>query len=120
MSSQHNKLDGLFQEIGLKRAHYTSVVSGARATVIHHFYGRRNHATRWYLPNAIALTNDEHERIHNQDKKYLNDLIREKLGDEWFNNLQKTSHQTAKYYSFQDVLDHLQGKSKHYIKNWDL
>jgi len=117
-TSQSHELDKQFQIIGLEMWNGKSVLSGLPATVIHHFYGRRNEATRWYLPNAIALTHEEHMRLHDEEKKGMEDAIIVRLGTLWFENLRRVSNRTAKYFTYEDVLAHLKGQSKHYLKDW--
>lgn len=117
-TSQSHDLDKKFQIIGLEKWSGKSVLSGQPATVIHHFYGRRNMATRWYLQNAIALTHEEHMRLHDEDKKAMEDAIILRLGTLWFENLRMVSNKTAKYFTHEDVLAHLSGHTKHYLKDW--
>lgn len=117
-AAEHKQLDGLFQEKGLVQFKGKSVLSGKPAEVVHHFYGRRNHATRWFLPNAIALTHEEHMYLHNEAQEATENAIIVRLGTLWFENLRKQSNRTAKYYSHADVLEHLEGKSENYLKNW--
>jgi hypothetical protein len=117
-NSQSHHLDSLFQEVGLQRWKGKSIISGSPATVVHHFYGRRNKATRWYLPNAIPLTHEEHMRLHSEETELMENIIISKLGTIWFEELRKTAQRTAKYFTYEEVLAHLQGKTEHYLKNW--
>lgn len=115
---QENKLDRWFQQVGLQRFGGKSVISGQPAVVVHHFYGRRNKATRWYLPNAIPLTHEEHMRLHSEETELMENIIIAKLGTVWFEELRKTANRTAKYFTFSDVWDHLNGETVHYLKDW--
>lgn len=58
--------DALFQEI-CKKLNPVSVISGQPTEVIHHLV-KKSHSNflRYYIPNGIPLTNQEHDSLHNK------------------------------------------------------
>lgn len=109
--SQRHNLDKLYQAVGVQKA---CVISGMKATVVHHFIGRRNKATRWYLPNAVPLTHEHHLHAHAHPLGFEKYMI-QKRGYKWYDNLRKQANKIAKNIQYQNVIDHLSGKREHYL-----
>lgn len=65
----------------------------------HHYYGRRNRATRWYLPNGICLCAGCHtfnSRSAHQAPEHFRTDILELWGDKWLKDLGKQSLKVCK------------------------
>lgn len=106
--SQIKKLDTLFQIQVLEKSSYGSIFGGT-AEVAHHFKGRRNLATRWYLPNGIPLTDAQHQL------KDLNEQVREIKGRKWEKDIYNQSLKSIKYLDYYVIVDHLMGLRENYL-----
>jgi len=50
----------------------------------HHFYFKGNHPEiRYYIPNGIPICQSCHFKIHQNDPKEMEDIVRIKRGKEW-------------------------------------
>lgn len=116
--TQEKKLDAFFQQAGMHRCKGLSVLSGKPAEVVHHFVGRRNKATRWYLPNAIPLTDDEHKYLEYCERREQSELVIQRLGTYWYDELMYQANRPAKYLEYETVLAHLRGECDNYIPTW--
>ena len=93
------KADKLLQDyIKTKYKGVVCCLCGERPiTVGHHFiYKSQSNATRYYLPNIIPLCKECHCLIHAQPSMQ-NAKISLRLGQEWFNDLEETKRQGAKF-----------------------
>lgn len=82
----------------------------------HHFYGRVNRATRWYIPNGFCLSAKRHTMgiwsAHQAPEWFRNKAL-ELRGQEWLDNLKKQSLKVFKG-SFEDVKRYLDGETNNY------
>jgi len=82
------KCDRLMQEVGHRIAP-NSLVSGLPANVMHHFVPKSVSANlRYDWANLIPLTTAEHCRLHQSPDPTIEQMIRSKKGDAWWNDLQ--------------------------------
>jgi hypothetical protein len=90
------KADALFQEVG-KRKYPRSIISGEPTQVIHHVVKKsQSNATRYYLPNGIPLTNEEHDNLHKHGESKAIGLAIKARGIEWFDDLQEKRKEICK------------------------
>lgn len=82
----------------------------------HHYYGRKNRATRWYLPNGFCLSASKHKldvwSAHEAPEWFRTQAIKLR-GRRWLNDLNKQAHKKFDG-SYQEVDDYLNGLSKNY------
>jgi hypothetical protein len=91
-----HKADKLFQ-IKLIRENPYSLISGKPTQVIHHWiYKSHNNNLRYYAPNGIPLTNDEHGAIHGSRPETIKNQIFIKKGVDWAKTIEKESRITRK------------------------
>jgi len=116
---QIKKLDRLWQKKVLTSLGGRSVLGGM-AEVAHHFKTKGAHGfyLRWYIPNGIPLTNEQHQRIHGKDGKMIEDEIYEIKGQEWSRGLSTyCGHRKTGLLNpirYEDVIRHLNGEIKYY------
>lgn len=75
----------------------------------HHYVGRKNRATRWYLPNGICLCATHHTmgtKSAHQDPEWFREKIIEKRGEAWLKDIIKKSNEISKE-TYQSVLNYL-------------
>lgn len=78
---ERDKLDKLFQIEILKYYKNISILGGI-ATVVHHFIHKsKGDSIRWFVPNGIPLTEEQHQAIHNKSRAELEKQIIRKFGD---------------------------------------
>ena len=79
----------LWQEVVKKKAGYKSEFSGLGEPIVgHHLFRDGNYpATRYNPDNGVCLTKGEHFKVHQQGELEINMFIREKRGQEWYDNL---------------------------------
>jgi hypothetical protein len=66
-----------------------SLISGQPTEVMHHFIPKSVSATlRYNWDNLIPLTTAEHCRLHQSPDPTIEQMIRSKKGDAWWNDLQ--------------------------------
>ena len=79
----------------------------------HHFYGRRNRSTRWYIPNGIALCENHHTgnrySAHGSPAWLQNEMVKIR-GEEWLDDL---IERAARIFKWQKHLPEI----KAYLKN---
>lgn len=112
---QQRQLDRLFQIKCLELSKNKTYRNGRGAVVVHHYFGRRHMATRWYIPNGITMTHVQHNNIHGINKLKMEDDILRIKGPEWFRNVRNKHNMIAKYISFDRVLAHLNGEAPYYL-----
>jgi len=113
---QVNKLDRLYQIRILNLYGWHSVVSGLIAQVAHHYVPKsRGYSTRWFIPNGIALTDDEHKLAHSKDKYRILPLINDVMGgSDWLKLLNEQQNKTCKNLKYETVKEYLEGKIDNY------
>ena len=83
------KADRLYQ-LKLIRENPYSIVSGLPTQVIHHFVPKSlSNNLRYDWDNGVPLTNSEHFKHHTQGDSSIDNDIREAMGKEWYDDLQK-------------------------------
>jgi 5-methylcytosine-specific restriction endonuclease McrA len=87
-------------------------ICGKRAIQLHHFYPKGAYGALRYTPeNLISLCLGCHFRLTHQNRR-LEDIIREKRGEEWYKELHKKSleikysYKNQKYY--EDIIAYLE------------
>lgn len=85
----------------------------------HHVFGRTNHATRWYIPNGCCLCAGCHVLNNNsahKDSLSFTEWIKNKRGEEWYNEVMMKAHSTSHYSKFEKelILKELQEEIKSY------
>lgn len=118
--NQKRRLDDMWRIFCLQKWDYKSVLSGERTDIVHHFIGKRNEAVRWYIPNGIPLTHEEHQFLECNEREEQNAILIEKLGTVWYEDLIKQSNRIAKYLNVELIKAHLKGEMPHYIDGWYL
>lgn len=106
------KLDRLFQEVVCREP---SIVSGAEATVGHHFFARYNMSLRFWIPNGIPCTIAEHNEFHGKNRQKLVELTISIRGKDWYNGLIQRKNVIAKNLKYEKVLEYLEGKAEDYL-----
>lgn len=71
---QIHKLDNLASVKALKSSP-RCMISGARATEVHHIFGRSIMATRFYLPNLMPIN----RLFHSHNEKGFHEKVKEKF-----------------------------------------
>ena len=112
MLTENQTLDKLFQQVCLKK---TSVLGGV-ATVVHHFIPKSHClAVRYYIPNGIPLTYEQHLQIHSNKRKELEEQIIQILGISWRADLRKRQNMIIKDIDYEKVKNYLNGKISDYL-----
>ena len=105
------KADALFQEAN-KKLKPVSILSGKPTEVIHHRIKKsESNFLRYYMPNGVPLTNDEHDAIHKRGKSLEID-IDAKMGSDWTQDLadkRKTRQKLTDEY-LEEVISNLKAK----------
>ncbi len=82
----------------------------------HHYFGRRNRATKYYIPNVVCLSAVRHTlgvmSAHENPEWFRKEML-DIRGDKWLTDLIKQSNKVFKG-TYQDVLDYLEGKKENY------
>ena len=114
-NEQIKELDALFQNTILRR-NPTSWLGG-KAEVVHHFItkGAGGLSTRWFLPNGIPLTNEQHQDIHGKNRNQLEEAIQIHKGNCWRKILTARANVIAKDVSFEKVKGYLLGTEADYL-----
>ena len=108
--AQIKKLDRLFQQQVLKNR--LSILGGF-ADVAHHYKGRANMSTRWYIPNGVGLSFRQHTLVHTD--VWTKKMLDVKLGKERIKDLEQKSNIIAKYLDYDIIVKHLMGKINYYL-----
>ena len=111
---EDNKLLKIWKAKGLEDAGFKCELCGKSDGQLHphHFIGRRNRATRWYLPNCVVLCPSHHTMglwsAHENPAWFINE-IRKVRGELWYKDIMKQSNKIFKG-TYEQVLKHLEGK----------
>lgn len=111
-----NKLDKLWRQA--VKDHYGEgclICNKKEGLNIHHYIGRRNRATRWYIPNGCSLCPYHHTfsiwSAHQNPEWFRKEML-DRRGTKWMKELERQSNKIFKG-TYQDVLDHLEGKDSY-------
>jgi len=81
----------------------------------HHYVGRRNRATRWYLPNGICLCASHHtlavKSAHGDPEWFRGEMLKLR-GKDWLNEIVAQSNKIFKG-TFEQVQSHLEGDNNY-------
>jgi len=117
LESQAKELDKLFQKRLLVR-NPKSILYGD-AEVIHHFKhkGGNSLALRWYVPNGIPLTNEQHGLIHGKNGNEVEAQIYRIKGNIWKQSLINQAKRSVHLHEldFDLVKAHIEGFRDNYI-----
>jgi len=110
------KLDALWSAHVKAEAGYKCELCGKNANECqlhgHHFIGRRNRATRWFLPNGIALCASHHTlsiwSAHENPEWFRSQML-DIRGMKWLKELITQSNKIFKG-TMKEVLEHYAGK----------
>lgn len=109
-----DSLDILYQETILNNCGYKSLLGG-KATLVHHFKPKSGGLSlRWYVPNGIPLTLEQHNRIHGVERNQLESEIYKIKGEDWKHNLIYQSNRIMKNVNFDKVKLHILGINENY------
>jgi len=81
----------------------------------HHYVGRKNRATRWYLPNGICLCASHHTmgiRSAHQDPEWFRGEILKVRGKDWLKDIVNQSNKVFKG-TYEQVIAHLTGEDNY-------
>lgn len=62
---------------------------------VHHYIGRRNRATRWWIPNAVVLCYTHHKggvQSAHEHPEWFREVMKRLRGDKWLKDLIKRSN----------------------------
>lgn len=110
------KLDKLWSKL-VRENFEKCVICGKTGKIdAHHYIGRRNRATRWYLPNGIALCPGHHTfgiwSAH-QNPYWFRDQMLDLYGEKWEKEVRQESNKIFKG-TYDQVLRHLEGEDDKY------
>jgi len=115
------KLDDIWRVLVKKDANYRCEISGQTKDQCqlhsHHFIGRANRATRWYLPNGVCLSASCHKLSlwsAHENPEWFRAQMLDRRGDKWRKDVVRQSTKTFKG-TYRQVLDYLEGRSKNYL-----
>lgn len=119
--SQTHKLDLLWAKKVKENAGFRCEIDGTNENCCqlnsHHYIGRRNRATRWYIPNGICLSAVRHTfgiQSAHQDPEYFRKEMLDRRGKKWLNDIILQSNKVCKV-SYETVLNYLNGNSENYV-----
>ncbi len=76
---------------------------------VHHYFGRRNRATRWWIPNAVVLCYTHHKggvKSAHENPEWFREVMKQKRGDKWLKDLIKRSNVIFKG-TYQEMEKHI-------------
>lgn len=99
-NSQDKKLLKIWKEKALIRAkEKCEICSTTTRLNAHHYVGRRNRSTRWYIPNCVILCAYHHklgkESAHENPEWFRRKMIKLR-GEDWLKQLYKQSNKIYK------------------------
>lgn len=117
-NSEIRKLDKIWRDKVKEDANYRCEIDGTTDCVLnsHHYIGRRNRSTRWYLPNGICLSVARHKfstKSAHEDPEYFRKMMLEIRGKKWLKDIYKQSNKPCKA-TYEEVLKYLNGDSNNY------
>lgn len=77
----------------------------------HHYVGRRNRSTRYYIPNGVVLCAKHHTfgtQSAHQDPEWFRQKMIKKRGEDWMKDLVKQSNKIYKSTDYDKILKHLE------------
>ncbi len=117
---QIKKLDIIWAKKVKENASFRCEIEGGGESVCslnsHHYIGRRNRSTRWYIPNGVCLSSLRHTfgtQSAHQDPEYFRKCMIDLRGQAWLDDIIKQSNKIFKG-SYEDVLEYLNGNSENY------
>ncbi|HCJ67554.1 MAG TPA: hypothetical protein DHV62_09635 [Elusimicrobia bacterium] len=113
--SEEKKLDQLVRE-KCKENFKACVVCGNTVVNVHHIEGRRNRATRWYLPNLVSLCAGCHTfrtMSAHQSPLRMRKFFIDSFGKKWEQDLIMQSNKVCKT-TYEKVKDYLEGLTDNY------
>lgn len=111
------KLDKIYQQT-LMEAYDNNSLLGGEAHLVHHYIPKsQGLAFRYYFPNGILLSTEQHNLIHSSDlrAKKIDNRICHLMGVEWRTDLIKRKNIIVKNLTYNKVLNYLNGLSNDYI-----
>jgi len=111
-----NKLDKLYQQT-LMEAYDNNSILGGEAHLIHHYFSRTALSLRWWFPNGIPLSTEQHNIVHSSDlraKPMIHRIVEIKSPD-WSLELGRRKHTIVKNLTYNKVLKYLNGEIEDYI-----
>jgi hypothetical protein len=111
------KLDSLWSKKVKELSGYRDQLTGGAGKESHHFITRTNRALRWWLPNGICLSVENHTgntfSAHKSPKAFK-EAIRRRRGEDWYKEIMQRKNRIFKG-SYGDVLDYLNGEANDYL-----
>lgn len=91
-----HKADKEYQ-LAIIRLYPKSIISGEPTEVAHHWiYKVHSNATRYYIPNGIPITNEEHGTLHGKRPEALQNQIVIQRGTAWLEDLERERKKIVK------------------------
>ncbi len=118
--SEDKKLLAIWKQKVFENAIWKCEISGQTPPAVqlhcHHYFGRRNRATRYYIPNGILLAALYHtmgiQSAHENPKWFRGKMLNVR-GKKWLTDLIRQSNKTFKG-TYETVLEYLEGKTLNY------
>lgn len=76
---------------------------------VHHYFGRLNRATRWWIPNAVVLCYSHHKGTRwsaHENPEWFRAKMKKLRGNQWFRDLNKRSNEIFKG-TYQEMEKHI-------------
>ena len=118
MIAKHKrKLDKLWSEKVKENADFKDEIDGSKGFLnSHHFIGRRNLSTRWWIPNGICLSPKNHtfgiQSAHQHPEWFRSEMIKIR-GNIWLKELVTRGNKVCKPI-YETVLAYLNGERNDY------
>jgi hypothetical protein len=117
LAKHKKKLDKIWSLKVKENADNKDELDGTKEYInAHHFIGRRNMATRWWLPNGVALSPKNHTfgiRSAHQDPEWFRAEMINIRGNLWLKELSERSNKIVKPI-YEKVLSYLNGETNAY------
>jgi len=120
--SDIDKLDKMFQVLVLSLHNRQSVIDLKPAEVAHHHIPKsKGFATRWWIPNGVSLTADQHNLVHGSspEGEYLKELYTQKMIEKhdswWHKDLEWRSNRVVKNLTYKKVHSYFMGERNDYL-----
>ena len=117
LNKHKRKLDKMWSEKVKENSDFKCEIDGTSEYLnAHHFIGRRNMATRWWLPNGICLSPKMHtfgiQSAHQHPEWFRSEMIKIR-GNKWLKELMIRGNKTVKPV-YETVLAYLKGERNEY------